>query len=273
MRFERLAALEVRPRLTALLDAATDKKLLYIVDDEILTLGGGEAGRDFLLGELPSVAGVPWNQLRTVPTAVVTGSNGKTTTVRLLARCARAAGFKSAYSSTDGVFLDDELRHAPHTLSSEGEGVMAAAGQVLQQPDSIYSQLANGELPFPEVTLSNGTKVQLTQALYTKYRQEPVRADRKKVFDAFWGAWKKYEGTLGQMLTTQAMGEEFDDMPTFQGPGDTSMPTARTAARFSSGPSPAARASRSSSAFGSADPDSSAILRTVRNEVTGMNSG
>jgi len=109
-----------------------------------------------------------------------------------------------------GFFLDDTLRHAPHTLSTQSEGVMAAAGQVLQQPDNIYSQLANGELPFPTVTLSDGTKATLTQATYSKYRQAPVRADRKLVFDSFWGTWKKYEGTFGQMLTTQAMGEELD---------------------------------------------------------------
>ena len=109
-----------------------------------------------------------------------------------------------------GFYLDDTLRHKPHTLSPESENVMATAGQVLQQPDSIYSQLANGELPFPSVTLSDGTKVTLTQQNYEKYRQAPNRADRKLVFDAFWGTWKKYEGTFGQMLTTQAMGEEFD---------------------------------------------------------------
>jgi oligoendopeptidase F len=109
-----------------------------------------------------------------------------------------------------GFFLDDTLRHAPHTLTTQSEGVIAAAGQVLQQPDNIYSQLANGELPFPTVTLSDGSKATLTQATYSKYRQAPVRADRKLVFDSFWGTWKKYEGTFGQMLTTQAMGEEFD---------------------------------------------------------------
>jgi len=43
-----------------------------------------------------------------VPLAVVTGSNGKTTTVRLLAAMARAHGWTSGYSSTDGVFVGDE---------------------------------------------------------------------------------------------------------------------------------------------------------------------
>ncbi len=109
-----------------------------------------------------------------------------------------------------GFMLDNTLRAAPHTLDAQAEGVMAAAGNVLAQPDNIYSQLSNGELPFPTVTLSDGTKVRLDQAAYSKYRQSPVRADRKKVFDAFWGAWKAYEGTFGASLNTQVLGEEFD---------------------------------------------------------------
>jgi oligoendopeptidase F len=108
-------------------------------------------------------------------------------------------------------YLDNILRGAPHTLSPEAEGVMASAQNVLVQPNNIYSQLSNGELPFPGVTLSDGTKVErLDQAAYSKYRQAPNRADRKLVFDTFWGTWKKYEGTFGASLNTQVQAEEFD---------------------------------------------------------------
>ncbi|MBS0472755.1 MAG: oligoendopeptidase F family protein [Proteobacteria bacterium] len=109
-----------------------------------------------------------------------------------------------------GFYLDNILRSAPHTLSAESEGVLAAAGNVLAQPDAIYSAFANGEAPFPTVTLSDGKKVVIDQGSYARYRQAANRADRKKVFDAFWGMWKKYEATLGATLTTQVMGEVFD---------------------------------------------------------------
>lgn len=110
-----------------------------------------------------------------------------------------------------GFFLDNVLRAAPHTLGEQAENVMAAAGNVLVQPDNIYSQLANGELPFPSVTLSDGAKVErLDQAAYSKYRQSPVRADRKKVFDVFWKSWSQYESTFGAMLNTQVLAYEFD---------------------------------------------------------------
>lgn len=113
-------------------------------------------------------------------------------------------------ASRFGFYLDNQLRYAPHTLSGESEAVLASAGDVLQQPNAIYSVLANAEAPFPSVKLSDGSTVTIGQGTYAKYRQSPVRGDRKKVFDAFWGMWKKYEGTLGATLTTQVMGEVFN---------------------------------------------------------------
>jgi cyanophycin synthetase len=107
-RFERLAALQANPKLRALLEAAATRELPHVLDDAELTLGGGAAGRTYPLTALPPVAEVPWEELRGIPTAMVTGSNGKTTTVRLLAACARAHGWRAGYNCTDGVFLDDE---------------------------------------------------------------------------------------------------------------------------------------------------------------------
>ena len=104
-RFERLAAREARPPLRALLTAAAVRGLPYVLDDEIVTLGSGVGGRDFALSDLPAVEEIPWQALHGIPTALVTGSNGKTTTVRLIAACAEAFGWHPAdYCCTDGVF-------------------------------------------------------------------------------------------------------------------------------------------------------------------------
>jgi cyanophycin synthetase len=108
-RFERLSALEAQPRLRALLDAAALRELPHFLDETVLTLGAGVGGRNFSLSALPDVAAINWKELRDIPTALVTGSNGKTTTVRLLAACARNHGWHAGYNCTDGVFLDAEV--------------------------------------------------------------------------------------------------------------------------------------------------------------------
>jgi len=107
------------------------------------------------------------------------------------------------------LFLDDTLRNAAHTLTPEGEALLAASGQILQQPGNVFAQLADAELPRPTVTLSTGKSVKLTTDAYELNRTSPVRADRKLVFDAFFSAWKAAEGTFGANLTTQVLGDVF----------------------------------------------------------------
>lgn len=107
------------------------------------------------------------------------------------------------------LFVDDTLRAAPHTLSAEGERVLALAGTVLQQPFNVYRQLSDAELPRPTVTLSDGRRVKLTTPNYESARASPVRADRQRVFDAFWRSWKSAEGTLGANLAATVMGNVY----------------------------------------------------------------
>ena len=107
-RFAKLSSIEGSPRLRALVAAADSRALSHLVDDDRLTLGSGAGGRTWPLDALPEAQQVPWNELRNVPTAIVTGSNGKTTTVRLLAACARAQGWRDGYNCTDGLFVAGE---------------------------------------------------------------------------------------------------------------------------------------------------------------------
>ena len=130
----------------------------------------------------------------------------------LQAGAKKVRAFRAANQALEGRFgyyLDNTLRAAPHTLGLEAEKILAAAGSLLAQPDTLHSQLADAELPVPTVTLADGSSVRLDQSAYEKYRQSANRADRKLVFDGFWGAWKKFEGTAGSLLTTQVMGDHF----------------------------------------------------------------
>lgn len=107
-RFETLSKIEAAPLLRQLVAAADERGLLQVLDDDQLTLGSGISGRTWALDALPAAADAPWAQLKAVPSAIVTGSNGKTTTVRLLAACARAQGWRDGFNCTDGVFIAGE---------------------------------------------------------------------------------------------------------------------------------------------------------------------
>jgi cyanophycin synthetase len=75
-----------------------------------------------------------------VPVVQVTGTNGKTTTVRLLAHLVRSAGKTVAYSSTDGVFRDDGALIEAGDYSGFGGAALALE----QEPDVAVLETARG---------------------------------------------------------------------------------------------------------------------------------
>jgi oligoendopeptidase F len=105
--------------------------------------------------------------------------------------------------------LEDVLRQAPHTLSPEGEAILAASQTPLTGPGDIRVQLVSSDIPRPTVTLSDGTKAVLDDQGYTLHRSAPDRADRKLVFDRFWASYKAFENSLGTALASQTKGEMF----------------------------------------------------------------
>ncbi|MDB5447761.1 MAG: oligoendopeptidase family protein [Phenylobacterium sp.] len=104
--------------------------------------------------------------------------------------------------------LLDTLRLAPHTLDAAGEGLIAATLQPLSGPQEIRSQLFLSDIPWPEIQLSTG-KVRVDPQGYTATRTAPDRADRKRVFDGFFGTMTVYESSLGAALSSQVQGDIF----------------------------------------------------------------
>ena len=100
------AAAERQPEMPLLVQAAEARGLTVLIDDEVFSIGEGTGVRSWPRKELPAIDAVPWTALHDIPVALVTGSNGKTTTVRLLAAMAQARGWRTGYSCTDGVFVD-----------------------------------------------------------------------------------------------------------------------------------------------------------------------
>jgi oligoendopeptidase F len=96
--------------------------------------------------------------------------------------------------------LDNIVRAAPHTLDQRSEEIVAAYGLTDESPTSAYEILANADMPWPKIKLSDGTEVVLDQSAYEKHRASQNRADRKLVFDAFWGKWREFERTVGVTL-------------------------------------------------------------------------
>jgi UDP-N-acetylmuramyl tripeptide synthase len=102
-RLRSAAAAERQPAVLALRDVAAARGVAFLADDDRVTVGLGAGSRTWPRGELPPPAAVDWAAVHDVPVALVTGTNGKTTTVRLTAAMLAAAGRTAGVSTTDYI--------------------------------------------------------------------------------------------------------------------------------------------------------------------------
>lgn len=103
---QRLAKEEAKPAVMRLQSEAQARRIAVVWDDEDISLGMGEGSATWRLDALPDEAS--WATLHDVPCALVTGSNGKTTTVRLVSAMLVASGRKAGFNCTDGIFVAGE---------------------------------------------------------------------------------------------------------------------------------------------------------------------
>lgn len=101
-------AAEADPALVALRDAAAAHGVAFLWDADAATVGLGTGSRTWPVDGLPAPGAVDWAAIHDVPVALVTGTNGKSTTVRLVAAMIAAAGRVPGLSTTDWVRVGGE---------------------------------------------------------------------------------------------------------------------------------------------------------------------
>ncbi|HAU68097.1 MAG TPA: Mur ligase [Gammaproteobacteria bacterium] len=94
---------EANPRLLELIERASAEECLALSDEDEFSLGAGASAQTWSVDSLPDPATVNWSQFSSIPIAYVTGTNGKSTSVRLAAEIALSAGLQAGLTSTDFI--------------------------------------------------------------------------------------------------------------------------------------------------------------------------
>ena len=81
----------------------------FLVDDDVVSIGHGQGSISYMVEQIPHPQHINWASVHDVPVAMITGTNGKSTSVRLLDGVARAAGQVSGVTSTDFVRVGDDV--------------------------------------------------------------------------------------------------------------------------------------------------------------------
>jgi len=98
---------EANPRLMQLIADAADRGKTLLWDDDEVSVGLGSGAKTWPVREIPDE--LEWDSHHDVPVGLVTGTNGKTTTVRLATHIVRAAGKNVGLSSTDWIAVNERI--------------------------------------------------------------------------------------------------------------------------------------------------------------------
>ncbi len=108
-RFKTEIAEEANQKLMDLEAAAEEHGKTFLWDDDEASVGLGAGSSTWPVRELPDPEDVDWAALHDIPYGIITGTNGKTTTVRLATHIARSSGKSVGLSSTDWIAVNDRI--------------------------------------------------------------------------------------------------------------------------------------------------------------------
>jgi len=96
--------------------------------------------------------------------------------------------------------IDKEQRNKPHTLSDEGEMLMANMGQALDSHDSIYGILTDCDMRFGKIRDEEGKMVELTDSTYVKYLMSTDRRVRRAAFTKLYEGYGQFGNTIATII-------------------------------------------------------------------------
>ena len=98
---------EVNVELMWLIDEAAAQGKTILWDDDFVSIGLGKGSETWKVREIPDAP--EWDRYHDVPVGVVTGTNGKTTTVRFATHILRRTNRSVGLSSTDWISVNDRV--------------------------------------------------------------------------------------------------------------------------------------------------------------------
>ena len=156
----RLAALkqtiaeERNPALLEFINQANIHNVVCLVDDDEISLGMGAKSATWSIDKFPDPKTISWQLYSAIPLALVTGTNGKSTSVRLAAEIAKAASLNAGVTSTDFIKVGD-------TIIDEGDYSGPGGARMLlrdKRTELAFLEVARGGL------LRRGLPVQVANA-------------------------------------------------------------------------------------------------------------
>ena len=96
-----------------------------------------------------------------------------------------------------------------HTLSDAEEKLLAAAGEMAQAPDDIYSKFTNADLTFPDIVDRDGNSLPLSDATFVPYEMGEDRELRRAAYEQYYDTYGKFQNTAAAVLCSEVKQRQF----------------------------------------------------------------
>ena len=100
-------------------------------------------------------------------------------------------------------YLTDLRRRKAHTLSSQEERLLAAAGEMAQAPDTIYGSFADADISFPDAVDGEGNRHPLTQGTFVSLEESQDRVLRSSAYENLYDGFAGFKNTAAALLNAQ----------------------------------------------------------------------
>lgn len=99
--------------------------------------------------------------------------------------------------------LDVIFAKRAHVLTPAEEKLLAAAGDMANQPDNIFSLLNDADLTFPDATDAEGNTHPVTHGSYIPLMMSADRTLRKSAYESLYSSYRQFRNTFAATLGAQ----------------------------------------------------------------------
>lgn len=100
-------------------------------------------------------------------------------------------------------YLGDLRRRKAHTLSAAEEKLLAAAGEMAQAPDTVFSAFSDADMTFPDAVDAQGEAHPLSQGTFVMLEESGDRQLRKDAYEKLYDGLGSFRNTIAATLNAQ----------------------------------------------------------------------
>ena len=106
-------------------------------------------------------------------------------------------------------YFAELLRSKPHILTEAEEKICAAAGELAEVPDNVFSMLTNADMDFGKIKDEDGIEVELSEEKAVSFLHSRDRRVRQDAFEALYKPYAEAKNTLGATFDGMLKGAKF----------------------------------------------------------------